>query len=61
MAVRMARARIEEIDGGEGALDGVAEARDPKPLIGERLQHAHRGDQLGGIRRGVGERILRKP
>ena len=59
MPVSSARARIEFAGGAEGALDRIAKARDAEPLVGEGLQDAHRADQLGGIGRGVGERVLR--
>ena len=54
------RAGADRVAGGaEGALDRIAKARDAEPLVGEGLQDAHRADQLGGIGRGVGERVLR--
>ena len=42
------------------ALDGLAKPADAEALGGERLQHAHRADQFGGVGGRLRERILRR-
>ena len=60
IAVRIARALVDWIAAPIGALDRFGKRAARQRLVGEGLQRAHRADQLGGIGRGVGKRVLRR-